>query len=321
MKTRDDFVAQRGPRWSELEGLLDEPSTAKQGDAVRRLAALYRELCADLMRARALGFGPDVQRQLDALAARSHNFLYRSPRRHGSAAVRAILVEFPRTARGNWPFVLCSALLFWLPFAIGVVGALSSTSFAEHVLSARELEQAARSFSHGFDGRAEGVDATMAGFYVYNNIGIAFRCFATGVLFGAGSVFFLVYNGLNIGTVLGHLERLGHGRNLLTFVSGHSAFELGAVVISGAAGLLIGYSLLDTRGLTRVASLRSAGKPAITLVLGAACMLAIAAGVEAFWSPSGVAAPVKWLVGVLNGVALLAFFVFAGRTSQRSRAA
>jgi len=43
----------------------------------------------------------------------------------------------------------------------------------------------------------------MASFYVYNNVGIAFRCFATGILFGLGSIFFLVYNGLCIGVVAG----------------------------------------------------------------------------------------------------------------------
>lgn len=318
MKTRDEFVQQRSASWTQLERLLDAENTAKDGAAVRQLAALYREICADLMRARALGFGPDVQRRLDALAARSHNFLYRTPRHHGSLVVQRILVEFPRTVRREWPFVLSAVALFWIPFAVGAVGALASNTFAEHVLSARELEQAAQSFSHGFDGREASTNASMAGFYVYNNVGIAFRCFATGILFGAGSVFFLVYNGLNIGTVLGHLERLGHGKNLLTFVSGHSAFELGAVVIAGAAGLRIGYSLLDTRGLTRLGSLRFAGKAAITLVLGAACMLLVAAAIEGFWSPSGLPAQLKWVVGVLNCVGVLAFFVFAGRV-ERSR--
>ncbi len=73
----------------------------------------------------------------------------------------------------------------------------------------------------------------MTGFYVYNNIGIAFRCFATGVLFGLGSVFFLVYNGLMIGAVAGLVTAAGHGKNLLTFTCTHGAFELTAIVISG----------------------------------------------------------------------------------------
>src|SRR5262249_59601085 len=93
-------------------------------------------------------------------------------------------------------------------------------------------------YSEGFKkGRSGGENTLMAGFYVYNNVGIAFRCFATGILLGLGSVFFLIYNGLVIGTVLGFVVQAGSGRNILTFVCGHSPFELTAIVIAGAAGL------------------------------------------------------------------------------------
>ena len=73
-----------------------------------------------------------------------------------------------------------------------------------------------------------------SGFYVYNNVGIAFRCFATGILFGLGSLFFLIYNGITIGTVLGHVIAAGHGHNILTFVCTHGTFELTAIGIAVA---------------------------------------------------------------------------------------
>ncbi len=320
--TRDEFVAQRSPCWRELEELLDAPRAADNGERIAHIAALYRELCADTMRARSLGFGPDLRRRLDALAARSHNFLYRTPRQHAMSAVRRMLSDFPRTVREQWPFVLTAAVLFWLPFAVGLIGALHSQAFAERVLSAEALEQAAESYSRGFAaGRSSGTNATMAGFYVSNNIGIAFRCFATGVLFGAGSVFFLVYNGLNTGTVVGYVHFVGHGRNIFTFVCGHSAFELGAIVICGAAGLKLGYSLLDTGGLTRLASLRVSGKSTVTLVLGAAMLLTLAAALEAFWSPSSAPDQLKWVVGAANWVFLFAFLAFAGEPRSAGEAA
>src|SRR4029079_18914526 len=106
-----------------------------------------------------------------------------------------------------------------------------------------------------------------------HNVGIAFRCFATGVFFGAGSVFFLVYNGLDIGTVFGFVSRSGGRANLLTFAAGHSPFELTAIVVSGTAGLLLGRALISPRGLTRLASLRATSRDVGALVLGAAAML------------------------------------------------
>ena len=315
MSTRDRFVAERQPRWVELEQLLQSSASQKNGDNIARVAALYREICADLMQVQSLGFGPDLRRRLDGLAARSNNFLYRTPRHRWEQVLRQLTSEFPRTVRAQWAFVAASSLLFWLPFAIGVTGALSDERFAERVLPAEMLEQMSEAYSKGFgEGRSEGVDAAMTGFYVYNNIGIAFRCFATGILFGAGSLFFLVYNGLVTGTVVGYVVASGHGRNILTFVCGHSSLELTAIVLSGAAGLMLGHSLLDTRGLTRLGSLRQAGKPAFNLVLGSAGLLGLAALVEGFWSPSGAADPVKWIVAAAIAVLVFGYLILGGRS-------
>jgi uncharacterized membrane protein SpoIIM required for sporulation len=319
--TRDEYVAAREGRWAELSALLERGETARDGEALRRVATLYRALCADVMQVRSLGFGPDLRWRLDALAARSNSFLYRTPRGEGTLQLRELLAEFPREVRRRWAFVLVAAALFWVPLGVGVLGALFSPGFSERVLPAETLEQMSSAYSKGFAaGRASGQDAAMAGFYVQNNIGIAFRCFATGALFGTGSVFFLVYNGLVTGAVVGYLLSTGHGRNILTFVCGHSPFELGAIVIAGAAGLMVGYAMLDTGGLTRVAALRRTGRSALTLVVGAAVMLLVAALVEGFWSPSSAPDAVKWAVALVNTGACLAHFAWAGRGSREGSA-
>jgi uncharacterized membrane protein SpoIIM required for sporulation len=172
----------------------------------------------------------------------------------------------------------------------------------------------AQMYSEGFnDGRAAGSDAGMAGFYVLNNVGVAFRCFATGILFGLGSVFFLVYNGLTIGTVTGWVWNAGHGGNILTFMCGHAPFELTAILISGAAGMRMGYALVATSGRTRLASLRASAREIAALVVGAAVMLVIAAAVEGFWSPSSLPAQVKWGASIVFTLGVITFLLFAGR--------
>jgi uncharacterized membrane protein SpoIIM required for sporulation len=148
---------------------------------------------------------------------------------------------------------------------------------------------------------------------VNNNVGIAFRCFATGVLFGLGSIFFLVYNGLVTGTVFGYVQRSGHGQNILTFTCGHSPFELTAIVIAGGAGLYMGFALLGTSGRTRVASLRAIADDLISLILGAAFFLFIAALVEGWWSPSSLPSPVKWAFAALMSMLVPSFLLLYGR--------
>ena len=160
----------------------------------------------------------------------------------------------------------------------------------------------------------------MAGFYVYNNVGIAFRCFATGVLFGLGSAFFLVYNGLFIGAVAGLVTAAGHGKNLLTFTCTHGAFELTAIVISATAGMVMGYALVDTGGLSRFASLRTRARDIAYLVLGAALMLLIAAGIEGFWSPSSVPARVKWGTAIAAYLFVILYLALAGGGARHGNA-
>ncbi len=156
----------------------------------------------------------------------------------------------------------------------------------------------------------------MAGFYVYNNVGIAFRCFATGGLFGLGSVFFLIYNGLTIGTVMGHLFGVGSGMNLFNFICGHGPWELTAIVISGAAGLRLGWALIMTGGRTRVGSLKAAGPVLYRLVVGAAVMLVVAALVEGFWSASPIPPVGKWLFAATQVVLVTSWLALGGRRTH-----
>ena len=47
-----------------------------------------------------------------------------------------------------------------------------------------------------------------------------------------------------------------HAANFYTFVTAHSSFELTAIVLSGAAGLRLGWGLVDTQGQSRLSSSR-----------------------------------------------------------------
>lgn len=318
-ETQDEFMSTRQPRWDELDRMLGTGRALHrhEGSGIARIATLYRSLCNDLMRARGSGYAPSLVDYLDGLAARAHSALYGAKPIRLPALWRYVMVDFPVALRRNYKFFVLSLLLFGVPCAIGVVLALTSREGALHIVPAAQLQGMVDAYSNGFDeGRATGVDAGMAGFYVYNNVGIAFRCFATGILYGVGSVFFLVYNGLVIGTVTGYVAQAGFGGNILTFMCGHGPFELTAIVISGAAGLRMGYALVDTGGRTRVGSLRQSAPDVARMIVGAAVMLLIAAGVEAFWSPSAAPPFVKWVFSAAFSFLVGGFLLFAGRGSR-----
>lgn len=316
MASRDRFVLERQLRWNELEAYLGRgPLHRLCPGEIRETASLYRAACADLMHARALSFGTDITGYLDTLVSRGHSALY-GPRPYSLTSARhLLLVSFPRTLRRHARLFAVATLLFVVPLVVGWVLARRSEDFAFAVMPKGALEQAAAAYSKDFSGgRDAGTNASMAGFYVQNNVGIAFRCFATGVLFGAGAVFFLFYNGLAIGTTFGFVTRSGGGGNILTFACSHGPFELTAIVIAGTAGLLMGHALIATGGRTRWGSLRARSRELGDLVLGAAAMLLVAAAIEGFWSPSGVPPQVKWAFSGVAVTGITLFLTFAGRS-------
>jgi uncharacterized membrane protein SpoIIM required for sporulation len=149
----------------------------------------------------------------------------------------------------------------------------------------------------------------MFGFYVKNNIGIAFQCYATGLVFGLGSLYFLVANGAFGGAVAGYIASLGFGGIFFPFVATHSAFELTAIVLCGAAGLRMGRSVLLPGQLTRTAALELAARETSVIVFGAAVMLLIAAVIEAFWSSAAWVTPTaKFSLAAFCWILVLSFF-------------
>jgi uncharacterized membrane protein SpoIIM required for sporulation len=319
MLPQDQFVAARKAEWAQLDELLGQKPALHQlpPAAISQLGALYRSLCSDLMRARSAGYETELLVHLDGLAARAHNLLYgaRPVRLRGLGSF--VLYAFPRALREHVRFFAVASALFVVPMVLAMWATLVHPDFAREVLPREQLEASASMYAEELAGRASGQDASMAGFYVHNNVGIAFRCFATGILFGFGSMFFLVYNGIVIGTVLGWVIAQGHGHNILTFVCGHAPFELTAICIAGGAGLQMGYALVRTGGRTRLGSLRAQAGAVGTIIGGAAIMLMVAAAIEGFWSPSGVAAPVKWAVAGVLSLAVAAWLALAGRRQSR----
>jgi uncharacterized membrane protein SpoIIM required for sporulation len=310
--------------WTELEGLLDQllrRKKAARDTPIRgeRVAVLYRRACEHLALARARSYPAYILVPLERLTADAHQVIYQR-REFGLAKVRHFFgIEFPGTVRANAGYVWLSAALFYIPaIAIGwlmyvrpelilsVVDAGTAASF-EHMYS-----QAAKAV-----GRAAQSDVLMFGFYIRHNIGIAFQCFAGGLFAGIGSLFYLIYNGAIIGAVAGYLTERGHGPTFWAFVVTHSAFELTAIVLSGAAGLKIGYSLVVPGRLSRVQSLVAATRDCAPIVAGAAGMLLIAAALEAFWSSaSWLPHFVKYGVAAACWIGVLGYLTFQGRSAS-----
>jgi uncharacterized membrane protein SpoIIM required for sporulation len=123
----------------------------------------------------------------------------------------------------------------------------------------------------------------------------------------------VIFNGLYIGSVAGYLIQLGYHVPFLSFVAGHSSFELLAIVISGATGLKLGFALIAPQRLHRSQALIQAAKQSVVLLYGIILMSFLAAFLEAFWSSNAAIEPmIKYIVGISFWIFCLLYFRFMG---------
>jgi uncharacterized membrane protein SpoIIM required for sporulation len=313
--------------WQELERLLDQVLGRNKTKVVKttvhgdRIAALYRRACEHLALARARSYPTYLQDRLDRLTSDAHQVIYQT-REIGFGRLANLLArEFPSAVRAHAGYVWTSAALFVIPTII--VGMLVYLR-PELILSVVDAKTAAE-FEQMYSPAAEAIgrartadtDWVMFGIYISNNVRIAFQCFAGGLLAGVGSIFFLLVNGAIIGAIGGYVTERGLSSTFYSFVVTHSAFELTAIVLSGAAGLRLGHALLAPGRLSRLQSLVLAARNSIVIVYGMTIMLLIAAAIEAFWSSARwMPDTVKYTAGAVCWLAVLAYLTFQGRRAS-----
>jgi len=309
--------------WQELHKALQQirkPMSFARTAAIRgeRVAWLYRRACEQLALARARSYPGHLTDRLEQLTADGHQLIYQRPELGLSRLKRFLLVGFPGAVRAHAPFIGVALLAFLLPaLGLGVLVYLRPELVLTVVDSstAAEFEQM---YSHSAEAlgrpRAAHTDWEMFGYYIDNNISVAFQCFGSGLFAGAGSLFFLAFNGAYSGAIAGYLTRRGHASNFYSFIATHTAFELTAIVLAGAAGLRVGYALLSPGRRTRVQALTRAAQECIPIMYGVAGMLLVAAALEAFWSSATwVPLPIKYTLAALCWATVLGYLTRQGR--------
>ena len=322
---QEHFVARHQDEWLAFEHWLDaraaHPRRARRDPAWRGLRdehvpAAYRRLCQQLGLARRRGYSPQVVARLQALMQRGHDALYRPPLPRWRRAFEFFLADFPALVRAERGVMAAALVLFALPVVATFVAMQLRPELIHTLFDPAQLSE----FEDMYDpaaaklGRESGTDLAMFGFYVFNNVGIGLRTFASGLVAGIGPVLALGFNGVMIGSVAGHLQVIGHGDPFWRFVAGHSPFELTAIVIAGGAGLRLGLDVLAPGRRRRIDALVEGGRRGALLCLGVFAMLVMAAFIEAFWSSIGwIAAPVKFGVGGALWIVVLLWLWRGGR--------
>ena len=314
---QEDFVTQHSAEWVLFERWLNTRSAINEISR-RPLASndisdydfpvSYRRLCQQLSIAQQRGYSPLITDRLEELMQRGHHVLYRPPPPRWRKLIDFFLMEFPCILRKNHRYFWTATFLFYLPFLGMIVLLHYYPELIQSIMDGQQLSELEQMYdpANKFDGlgRTSGTNLEMFGYYIWNNVSIGFRTFASGFFAGIGTIFVLLFNGIFLGAAAGHLTAIGSGGPFWRFVVGHSGPELTAIVISGAAGLRIGMAIIAPGRRKRVDALVEAGTDGVKLAMGIFAMLVLAAFIEAYWSsiewmPDLVKFPVGGLIWLL----------------------
>jgi uncharacterized membrane protein SpoIIM required for sporulation len=150
-----------------------------------------------------------------------------------------------------------------------------------------------------------------------NNIQVTLVAFAGGITGGIATAVALLYNGLLLGVIGGLMVQAGNGVGFVDLVTAHGVLELSCVLVGGAAGLSLGWSMIAPGLRTRRASLQREAREALLLVVGTAPWLVVAGIVEgnrANLAEAGLGAVVG--VGVALGAVYWGVVLWRGRQSS-----
>ncbi len=316
---QEAFERKHRPDWESFEQWQKNAGGYRGSpDTVTEIPYLFRQICHHLALAKQRMYSPHLVAYLNHLVLGGHAAFYRTRAGLLSRVLHFLWVDFPALVRREYRLMALSCtLLFGSMIAVALITQYKP-DLVYSILSEKQISDIEYMYRPDAEHLGRTRDATsnfmMFGFYVLNNVSISFRIFASGMLLGLGAMFYLLFNGVFIGAIIGHLLRIGYGATIMSFTAGHGSFELTAFAIAGCAGLKLGFTVINPGRYSRTEALKKAARVCAALMWGVFGMLLIAAFIEAYWSSIKEIAPmVKYTVGATLWVLVICYFVFAGR--------
>lgn len=116
----------------------------------------------------------------------------------------------------------------------------------------------------------------------FNNIKVGLFAFALGCLFGIGSLFMMLLNGIMLGSFMEFFFKRGLWQDFTFTVWMHGTFEIAMLIIVASAGFTMGYGLVAKGHLSRIQSFYKSSRHGIIILIATIPFTIMAAIIESF---------------------------------------
>ena len=311
-------------RWEETERLLkrfeDQTAERVRPVDVMRLGELYTELISDLNKLTVSIDDPAASERANRLTLRAYGAIYQKKSMTFHDLIRFFLFGFPGLVRRRIHFVIASMLLFITAALVGYLCIHEKSRLVDLVVPPVEQQ---RLKAMALEARpnqphplAREGNFGLSSSIMVNNIRVSILAFATGIFLGIGTLVILITNGLMLGALAALYTDAGMARYFWSLILPHGGIELVCIFIGGAAGLIIGYALINPGSYHRKDWAVKEGHDAVKLVIGTIPLLVLAALIEAYITPAYLSPDIKLVLSAVFFLMLTGWLSAAAKVDQ-----
>jgi uncharacterized membrane protein SpoIIM required for sporulation len=270
------FVKQNAKKWEYFE-----QSASTDPD---ELADNFIQITDDLAYAKTFYPKSKTTVYLNGLASKFHQSIYKNKSEKSNRFISFWQFELPILFKTYQKQVMYSFIFFIVFCLMGALSAKYDDNFVRLIMGDAYIDQTNSNIAKGDPFgvyKSQGEVLMFFGIAV-NNIYVSLVTFAAGIIFSVGSVYFLLRNGLMLGSFQYYFFSKGLGMKSVLVIWIHGTLEISAIVIAGAAGLVLGNSLLFPKTFTRMVSLKKGAADGMKMAVGLVPIFIVAAFFEGF---------------------------------------
>jgi uncharacterized membrane protein SpoIIM required for sporulation len=317
------FRAAREGEWQRLEEIIrrcERRSVRVLSDEdLLALPVLYRGALSSLSVARETSLDLELITYLENLCARAYFFVYGVRISAGSRLAAFFARDWPLAVQSLWRETLASAAVFFIGALAGYLLVAGDSGWYSSFVSpdlanGRDFAASANHLRGTLYDRPEGGGLAVFATFLFNhNSQVSIMCFALGFAFGVPTMMLLVFNGAMMGAMFALFASRGLGEELGGWLIIHGSTEIFAIVLAGAAGFRIGWSVVFPGDETRLDSATRSGRTAALVMAGVVIMLAVAGLLEGIGRQTINVDAARYAIGLTMLALWLAYFYLPRR--------
>jgi uncharacterized membrane protein SpoIIM required for sporulation len=272
------FLKQNAEKWKQFE------AEAQHRVSADTLAERFIELTDDLAYSKTFYPQSNTTKYLNGLAARFHQKIYKNKVEDKRRIWWFWQYELPFLFKKYHKQFLYAFLFFILFCAMGAMSAKYDDNFLRLILGDGYVNMTNENIANGdpFGVYKHAGQLEMFIQIAFNNIRVSFIAYVLGASFCIGTISLLLFNGLMLGSFEYYFFSKGLGFKSITVIFIHGTLEIWAIVIAGAAGLILGTSIMFPATYSRSVSFIRGGKDGLKIVIGLVPVFLTAAFFESF---------------------------------------